>query len=229
MFKIGDCFYSLRFTNRVVEQLEAILGENVAVYFVGCGNTPTVKTLKLFGGFSLHDDTGVRVGYTMGSVLVEDLITEMSLSFVYTEIFNSLNRDYPFTSDAEYLYLVTEFEYFKAGKKTEKTNSIVDDVLSKYQKESGFAFFFVNLGCSLAEYNDFTHSELLFIRKAWEDKVVGDSNLLRDAVLNADVNANRGKKRFKKLWKKQPKVDSNIKGKKDIATRITELFGVSIL
>lgn len=41
----------------------------------------------------------------------------------------------------------------------------------------------------------------MFIRKAYEDKVVFDSTVIRDAVLNAVYNANRKKgKRFRKLW-----------------------------
>lgn len=41
----------------------------------------------------------------------------------------------------------------------------------------------------------------MFIRKAYEDKVVFESTVLRDAVLNAEYNVNRKKgKRFRKLW-----------------------------
>lgn len=41
----------------------------------------------------------------------------------------------------------------------------------------------------------------MFIRKAYENKVVFDSTILRDAVMNANYNLNRKKgKRFRKLW-----------------------------
>lgn len=41
----------------------------------------------------------------------------------------------------------------------------------------------------------------MFIRRAYEDKTVFESTILRDAVMNAEYNVNRKKgKRFKKLW-----------------------------
>ena len=41
----------------------------------------------------------------------------------------------------------------------------------------------------------------MFIRKAYEEKVVFDSTVIRDAVMNAVYNVNRKKgKKFKKLW-----------------------------
>ena len=41
----------------------------------------------------------------------------------------------------------------------------------------------------------------MFIRRAYEDKAVFESTILRDAVMNAEYNVNRKKgKRFKKLW-----------------------------
>ena len=46
-----------------------------------------------------------------------------------------------------------------------------------------------------------TPRERMFIRKAHENKVVFDSTILRDAVMNANYNLNRKKgKRFKRLW-----------------------------
>ena len=46
-----------------------------------------------------------------------------------------------------------------------------------------------------------TPREKLFIRKAYEEKVVFDSTVIRDAVMNAVYNVNRKKgKKFKKLW-----------------------------
>ena len=41
----------------------------------------------------------------------------------------------------------------------------------------------------------------MFIRKAYENKTVFDSTILRDAIMNANYNLNRKKgKRFKRLW-----------------------------
>lgn len=66
-----------------------------------------------------------------------------------------------------------------------------------------FAFFCVNFGYSKADYNELTPKEKAFIMKAYEDKIVRENTLLRDAVYNAVSNAFRKKgKSFKKLWKK---------------------------
>ena len=75
-----------------------------------------------------------------------------------------------------------------------------------------FAFFAVNFHYSKDDYNALTPAEKAFIFKAWEDKTVSDSTMLRDAVLNAVSNALRKKgKKFKKLWKrKQEKADLEI-------------------
>lgn len=59
----------------------------------------------------------------------------------------------------------------------------------------------MNLGYSKADYNALTPIEMAFIRKAYEDRVVFESTVLRDAVMNANYNINRKKgKPFKKLW-----------------------------
>lgn len=66
-----------------------------------------------------------------------------------------------------------------------------------------FAFFAVNLGYSKRDYYELTQREAAFIRKAWEEKLVSDSTLMRNAVLNAVSNALRKKNsRFRELWKK---------------------------
>ena len=82
-----------------------------------------------------------------------------------------------------------------------------------------FAFFAVNFHYSRADYNALTPTEKAFIYKAWEDKTVSDSTLIRDAVLNAVSNALRKKHSpFKKLWKKlQQKADVQ-KARNDIQT-----------
>ena len=59
----------------------------------------------------------------------------------------------------------------------------------------------MNLGYSKADYNALTPIEMAFIRKAYEDRVVFESTVLRDAVMNANYNINRKKgKPLKKLW-----------------------------
>lgn len=93
-----------------------------------------------------------------------------------------------------------------------------------------FAFFAVNFHYSRADYNALTPTEKAFIYKAWEDKTVSDSTLIRDSVLNAVSNALRKKHSpFKKLWKKiQRKVDKE-KARDDmkIAMEIEEKEGKS--
>ena len=69
-----------------------------------------------------------------------------------------------------------------------------------------FAFFAANFGYSKAEYAALTRKEKLFIVKAYENKLVADSNILSAAVANAVSNVFRKKnQRPKKLWKIQPK------------------------
>ncbi|MEY8536597.1 hypothetical protein AALH30_24265 [Blautia pseudococcoides] len=64
----------------------------------------------------------------------------------------------------------------------------------------------VNFGYSKSDYEILTPCEKAFIYKAWENKVVSDSTVLRDAVLNAISNSLRKKnKRFIRLWKKKQK------------------------
>lgn len=75
-----------------------------------------------------------------------------------------------------------------------------------FQEEIDFAFFAVNFGYSKRDYLELTDTERQFIYKAYENKVVSWSTLVRDAVLNAVGNALRKKnKRFQKLWKKRAK------------------------
>lgn len=87
------------------------------------------------------------------------------------------------------------FEYLKGEKIAESAKPYLDDM--------DFAFFCVNFGYSKADYNALTPKEKAFIMKAYENKTVRESTLLRDAVLNAVSNVFRKKgKAFKKLWKK---------------------------
>lgn len=72
-----------------------------------------------------------------------------------------------------------------------------------YRKDIDFAFFASNFGYSKRDYEELTPREALFIRKAWEDKLVSDNTLMRNAVLNAVSNVLRKKNaRFRELWKK---------------------------
>lgn len=69
-----------------------------------------------------------------------------------------------------------------------------------------FAFFAVNFGYSKRDYLELTYAEKSFLMKAYEDKVVADSNLMAAAVGNAVGNALRKKgKRPRKLWRKAAK------------------------
>ena len=80
-----------------------------------------------------------------------------------------------------------------------------------------FAFFAVNLGYSKNDYYDLTPREAAFIRKKWEEKIVSDSTLLRNAVLNAVSNALRKKNaRFRDLWKRLARPADKEKARDDI-------------
>lgn len=58
-----------------------------------------------------------------------------------------------------------------------------------------------------------TPREIAFVKKAWEEKTVRDSELLHKTVLLAEYNVNRGKRKYRKLWekKKQQRVDPRAK------------------
>lgn len=61
----------------------------------------------------------------------------------------------------------------------------------------------MNFNYSRADYNALTPKEKVFILKAFETKTVQQTTLIRNAVLNAFVNALRKKdKRFIELWEK---------------------------
>lgn len=83
---------------------------------------------------------------------------------------------------------------------------------SPYQDDMDFAFFVVHFGYNRTEYDMLTKRQRAFILKAWEDKTVQESTLMRNAVLNAIVNAMRKKgKAFCALWKKkQQKADQEL-------------------
>lgn len=77
---------------------------------------------------------------------------------------------------------------------------------NQYRFDTEFAFFVVNFHMSRAEYESLTPREKAFITKAYENKVVFETNLIADAVNNAVANAFRKKSASpKQLWKKRPK------------------------
>lgn len=78
-----------------------------------------------------------------------------------------------------------------------------------FQNEMELAFFVVEIGMSKKEYESLTETEKMFIRKRHEQKFINETTWLRNAVLNATVNANRGKnKKFRDLFpKKLQRVD----------------------
>ena len=97
---------------------------------------------------------------------------------------------------------LVEFEYLGSDEIDEEYDELAKD----YLNEIDFAFFVVNFGYTKSDYNQLTPTEKLFIYKAYENKVVGDTTLIRNAVLNATVNANRKKnKKFIELFKKRNK------------------------
>lgn len=103
---------------------------------------------------------------------------------------------------------LVEFEYLGSDEIDEEYDELAKD----YLNEIDFAFFVVNFGYTKSDYNQLTPTEKLFIYKAYENKVVGDTTLIRNAVLNATVNANRKKnKKFIELFKKKNKqVDKQV-------------------
>ncbi|WP_240422357.1 phenylalanine racemase [Listeria costaricensis] len=64
---------------------------------------------------------------------------------------------------------------------------------------------------SKQEFDGLTELEKHFILKEWENKIIFESTMIRNAVLNAELNVNRKKNsRFIELHKKrQQKADAN--------------------
>lgn len=68
-----------------------------------------------------------------------------------------------------------------------------------YEKE--LAFFIVQIGMSREEFDNLTDKEKMFIKKEHENKFISDITWMRNAVLNAEANINRGKnKKFIELF-----------------------------
>lgn len=78
----------------------------------------------------------------------------------------------------------------------------------EFQREIDLAFFIVNFGFSKREYMELTPRERMFVYRAWEDKLVRDSQLNHDATLLAEANAHRKRGRsIKPLWTKRGQVN----------------------
>ncbi|MBC1481986.1 phenylalanine racemase [Listeria sp. FSL L7-1485] len=99
-----------------------------------------------------------------------------------------------------------EFEYFGAedGETANETNN-------DFELEKQLAFFVVNFHMTKHDFEELTEIEKNFIMKEWENKVIFESTMMRNAVLNAEQNLNRKRNsRFIDLHKKrQKKADVN--------------------
>ncbi len=82
---------------------------------------------------------------------------------------------------------------------------------AKFSDVQQMAFFVVNFHMSKQEFDGLTELEKHFILKEWENKIIFESTMIRNAVLNAELNVNRKKNsRFIELHKKrQQKADAN--------------------
>lgn len=77
-----------------------------------------------------------------------------------------------------------------------------------YRDDIDFAFFVVEFGFSRQEYEELTERQIHFIRKAWENREVRQTNLINMAVSNALANLHRKKgKPPIPLWKKPASFD----------------------
>lgn len=87
-----------------------------------------------------------------------------------------------------------------------------------------FAFFAINLGYSKSEYEELTPRDVYFLRKAWEDKKVLDTQMIYNAVFTATYNVNRTKhKRALKLWRKRRVQKANMESVNENKTSIREI------
>lgn len=76
----------------------------------------------------------------------------------------------------------------------------------EYSELKRFAFFVVNFGYTKEQYLALNEVEKAFIQKEYEEKIVLDSIMNRNAFFNAYTNANRKKgKKFWELFKRKNK------------------------
>ena len=86
-----------------------------------------------------------------------------------------------------------------------------------------FAFFVANFRYTRAEFDELTKKELLYILKAWENKIVLETQLQANAFSNAYVNANRKKgASATPLWSKKRNNKVNIELMKNKFKEISE-------
>lgn len=77
-----------------------------------------------------------------------------------------------------------------------------------YLDDIDFAFFVAEFGYTRSEYEELTPRQVNFIKKAWEDREVRQTNLINMAVNNSLANLHRKKGRSPiPLWQKAEKVD----------------------
>ncbi|RLU51556.1 hypothetical protein DIX90_09090 [Streptococcus iniae] len=116
---------------------------------------------------------------------------------------------------------LVELEYL--GGSEDNTDYEYIELAKQYEKDIDFAFFFVEFGITKNDFLELTKREKLFIRKAWEDKLVRDNEFMRNAVLNAVSNAMRKKgSKFSDLWKRKQQ-PANM----DVVTAHLEIISIS--
>ena len=77
-----------------------------------------------------------------------------------------------------------------------------------YLDDIDFAFFVAEFGYTRSDYEELTPRQVNFIKKAWEDREVRQTNLINMAVNNSLANLHRKKGRSPiPLWQKAEKVD----------------------
>lgn len=83
------------------------------------------------------------------------------------------------------------------------------ELAKNFSYERDLAFFVVQIGMSRKEFDKLTEKEKMFIKKEHENKFISETTWFRNAVLNAEANANRKKSaKFIELFpKKQAKAD----------------------
>ena len=80
-----------------------------------------------------------------------------------------------------------------------------DEEAKRYRLDTDFAFFVVNFHMSRADFESLTPTEKALIMKAYENKVVMETQQMNNAVANAVANVMRKKGRpWRPLWKKKP-------------------------
>lgn len=98
----------------------------------------------------------------------------------------------------------------------------IQELARPYSYELDLAFFVVEIGMSVKEFNQLTETEKMFLRKEHENKFIKDVTWNRNAVINAEANVNRSKnKRFIDLFPKKNKAD--IEYNENAIQNITEM------